>query len=273
MFDTRKTLHDRGILDVIKILSSNCESGKLQMSAGKLEGAFYFKGGQLVDARVGQLTGFQAVNAVASMRNAHFDFDPSVNPPHVSSITPSERIVLKQFFGIETVDSNAAPATPAYSDDDEVTLETNKIPVEVLQDPALDTTGTKSLYRSGGLILGVLFLLIAVAAVALRNQYRERALPQSVASTQQPAAHSVAEEVKADHPSASVDQPKVARDLTGKWNVVNSVQKTSYRSFQNLKVGFEIFESVRVGRVLPEQGRRFRRTAATYLPTAELRFR
>ena len=243
MFDTRKTLHTRGILDVIKILSNNGESGQLQMSAGKIGGEFFFRNGQLVDARLGHLTGFQAVNAVASMRDASFYFDPSVAPPLVTSITPSERIVLKQFFGIETVDSSDAPATPAYSADDEVTMETNGIPVDVLPIAAPEIPATKSLYRSGGMILAALSLLIVVAAVALRNQYRERerVLPQSVATTQQPGPPAVAEEVKPESPSTSVvDQPIVASDLTGKWNVVNSVQKTSYRSFENLKIGFEL---------------------------------
>jgi hypothetical protein len=271
MFDTRKTLHDRGILDVIKILASNGESGRLQMSAGKLEGAFFFRNGQLVDARVGHLTGFQAVNAVASMRDARFDFDPSVNPPLVSSITPSERVVLKQFFGIETVNANDTPAPPAYSADEEVTLETNRIPVEALPDPGPpDPPAPRSLYRSG-LILAMLAILIVVAAVALRNRYRERenALQQSAATAQQPVPQPVAEEVKTDSPSTSVDQPAIARDLTGKWNVVNSVQKTSYRSFQNLKIGFEISISqsgkrfTGTGQKISENGRSLPKSSRT----------
>ena len=304
MFDTRKTVHNRGILDVIKILASNGESGKLQMSAGRTEGAFFFRNGQLVDASVGHLKGFQAVNAVASMRNAHFDFDPTVTPPLESSITPNERVVLRQFFGIETADSNGTQEIPTYSDMEEVTIETRRIPVEairadvipvdvipahvipadaipaeVLQNSVADTPASKSLLYRGGLILAILFILIGVGAVALRNKYRERAdaLPPTVAATHQSAPPAVAEEVKyeikeevkpaaksevkpevkaevnkpetkaavkpevkVESPTTSVDQPMVAQDLTGKWNVVNSVQKTSYRSFQNLKIGFEI---------------------------------
>ena len=249
MFDTRKTLHNRGILDVIKILSSNGESGQLQMRAGKIEGVFFFKDGGLVDARVGHLTGFQALNAVASMRDASFYFDPAIYVPPVTSITPSERVVLRQFFGIETADPNDQAEVSADAEDNEVTIETTGIPAEMLQNVEADRPAPRSMYRTGGLILGALFLLIVVAAVALRNQYRERerALSQSVATTQeQPAAPAVAEETKPESPSTSVEQPKVAsqpavaRDLTGKWNVVNSVQKSSYRSYENLKIGFEI---------------------------------
>ena len=260
MFDTRKTIHNGGILDVIKILSANGESGRLEVSAGTTEGAFFFRNGQLVDARVGHLRGFPAVNAVASMPDARFSFDPSVAPPLVSSITPNERVVLKQFFGIETVDPNEIQETPTYAVDDEVTIETTGIPVhEIPITEVPDTTpvmpdppASRPLYR-GALVLALLFILIAAGAVALRNKYRERTLTPSVATTaqqpqqpvqtQQPAAPVVAENVKADTPSTSTSVEKpvvVARDLTGKWNVVNSVQKTSYRSFENLQIGFQL---------------------------------
>lgn len=230
MFDTRKTLHNGGILEVIKILATNGESGRLEINRGKTEGAFFFKHGQLVDARVGDLTGFRAVNAVASMRDARFTFDPSATPPIVSSITPNERVVLRQFFGIETID-------PYTADEDEVTLETHRLPLPVLPEPVPDTPrAPNSVYRVG-LILAMLFILIGVGAVALRNKYRERehAIAPSIATTEQAPAP-----VKTDSPSTSVDQPVVAQDLTGKWNVVNSIQKTSYRSFQNMNIGFEL---------------------------------
>ena len=93
MFDTGNT-RDSGILDVIKILSTNGASGRLDIIAGTTEGAVFFKDGQLVDARVGHLRGFPAVNAVASIRDARFNFDPTAIAPLVSSITASERVVL-----------------------------------------------------------------------------------------------------------------------------------------------------------------------------------
>jgi uncharacterized protein DUF4388 len=223
MFDTRKMLHSGGILDVIKILATNSESGKLEISAGRTDGAFFFRNGQLVDARVGDLTGFRAVNALASMRDVRFSFDPTIYPPAVSSITPNERVVLKQFFGIETIDASMY--------EDEVTVETQRLPLPVLPEPVSETRESKSFLYRGGMILAMLFILIAVAAVALRNKYRERerAIAPAVATT----------EPVVDQPT--VDQPvTVARDLTGKWNVVNNVQKTSYRSFQNMNIGFEL---------------------------------
>jgi Domain of unknown function (DUF4388) len=283
MFDTRKTLHNGGVLDVIKILSANGESGRLEINVGKTQGAFFFKNGQLVDARVGDLTGFRAVNAVASMRDARFTFDPSIIPPVVSSITPNERVVLKQFFGIQTIDPDQATETPAYSDEDEVTLEMHKLPIPVVPEPAPlpvlpepvpDTpSAPRSFYRVG-LVLAMLFVLIAVGAVALRNKYREReqalasVVTPAVAPAMTPAAAPVATpvvmpKVKAPRESPATVVAKevkaepsvVARDLTGKWNVVNSVQKTSYRSFQNMNIGFELTIS-QSGKTFTGEGRK-----------------
>lgn len=208
MVDTRKTLNDTGILDVIKILAANGANGRLDITAGRTQGAVFFKDGQLVDARVGHLTGFPAVNAVASIRDARFNFDPSFDPPLVSSITPSERVVLKQFFGIETFDANVMQDEEVYSD--EVTMETQGIPVEA---------PTRTFHRAA-LVLALLFIVIAGAAVALRNMYRERSVPTTVAVTEQTATPT--------------------QDLSGKWNVVNTVRKTSYRSYQDLKIGFDL---------------------------------
>ena len=217
MFDTGKT-RDSGILDVIKILSTNGASGRLDIIAGTTEGAVFFKDGQLVDARVGHLRGFPAVNAVASIRDARFNFDPTAIAPVMSSITASERVVLKQFFGIETIDRSEP--------EDEVTIETSRIPVAAIPTPVPETRSLNPFFRVA-LVFGLLFIVIAVAAVALRNRYRERTAPAAVATTEQPASPRVTEEIK-------------SQDLSGKWNVVNTVQKTSYRSYRDLKIGFDL---------------------------------
>ena len=243
MFDTRKTLHNGGILDVIKILSTNNESGRLDISVGKTEGALFFRNGRLVDARVGDLTGFRAINLVASMRDGRFTFDPSGRPPLVSSITPNERVVLKQFFGIETIET--IEKIEPYTDEDEITLQTERLPIPVLPDPVPDTPAPRSLYRAG-MILAMLFILIAVGAVALRNKYRERerALPAAVAMRPPSVEPQPPVEPQPSlEPQRSIEpQTRVveAQDLSGKWNVVNSVQKTRYQSFQNMNIGFEL---------------------------------
>ena len=262
-------MEDHGILDVIRLLSSNDESGKLQLNAGTTRGAFFFKDGKLVDARMGDLTGFRAVNAAAAIRNADYRFDPSVAPPPISSITPNERIVLKQFFGIETVDPReysyeVAPREYSYEeeqlisdDDDEVTLVKGPVPAQVTpipadelplpNNPAYQPIPRQPFYRNG-LFLGALALLVTVAFAALVYSFRERSTPRTsettaVESPAQPVAEQpqpVAEQPQPVAEPVKQDRQELAQDLTGEWNVVNTVQKTSYSSFKNMQIGFKV---------------------------------
>ena len=290
MFENERTLRNRGILDVIQTLSSNGESGELQIHTGTTAGAFYFRNGLLVDARVGNLKGFQAVNAAASLHDADFAFDPSVAPPPVSSITQSERVVLKQFFGIDAVgpeeshapepvvtiapeeshapepmmtvapEESHAPESVIYAADDEVTLVKRKVPSgEVpsgeVPSPLPYQPSSSPMYSSGLAVAAIVFLLATAAVVLLYKfgDYSPSASVASVATTVQPssAPAPIAEQVEPKQPveSSKVESNKVepndndtspASDLTGKWNVVNTVSKTSYSSFNNMEIGFDL---------------------------------
>src|SRR4051812_18403011 len=94
---------EKDLGDVINSLSARRESGRLEIASGLTRGELFFDKGQLVDARVGKLSGFQAINALSSLRDPTFEFDPSIPPPAQSSITASERLLLKDFFGIGTI--------------------------------------------------------------------------------------------------------------------------------------------------------------------------
>ena len=315
MFDTQRMFQDHGIIEIIKMIAANRDSGSLQIGSGTMLGSLFFHQGQLVDARLGDLTGFQAVNALASVRDAHFSFDPAVTPPSVSSITPSERVVLKQFFGIETAETRELPeltdvtlvSNPhdepaiAMSDVrdvqneavvdvsdvpdvyDEAAVDMSEVPeiheqapVEVAEFPdalnesALITEKSSKPYIIGGVILTVLCVLVAVAAVTMRKQYRAGVSSSQVETTpadestpgapvepsakptvteQEPVASLGAPTTSTSgRPNETVDnQPKatdqtasVATDLTGRWSVINTVQQTSYRPFDNLQIGFDL---------------------------------
>ena len=97
-----KTAH--GILDVIKSITANRESGRLDISSFGTHGTLLFNEGKLIDARLESLSGFQAVNAAVSLRNVEFSFDHVAPVAHATTITAAERVVLQRFFGIETAD-------------------------------------------------------------------------------------------------------------------------------------------------------------------------
>lgn len=265
--------------DLIATLSAERSTGRLDIVAGGNKGALLFNGGKLVDARIGHLTGFQAVNALASMRDARFHFDPSIPVPPVSSINPSERRVLKQFFGVETADAYDHAAPVFVEEVDEPTLVKSRLTAEptgptvagptVIEEPA----DTAAVYQArpkvryvAALALVVLLVAIAGAAVFLREKYQERtsAAPvatstEPVATTEEPVASEqpvvkqepeVEEELVSKEEPVNKEEPRVADandtpasttpDLSGDWTVINTVNTTSHRSFQNLRIGFAL---------------------------------
>jgi len=243
----------RGTSELIAWLSSNRASGSLKIVAGTTEGELLFNGGNLVDARLGHLAGFPAVNAIASMHDAHVEFDPSIDTPTTSSMTSNEQVVLKQFFGIDAVDSTHDPR-PAITDEDETTVITTKAP------PATRTEAPpryRTRYRSRrsrlrlnsrvAFVISLLLVALSLAATAwlLKQEYRDQnATPPAVGTTTTESAPppTVANTAVNDKPiPANRDQaPPLSRDLTGNWNVVNTVHTTRYRAFKEMRIGFAL---------------------------------
>jgi predicted lipid-binding transport protein (Tim44 family) len=280
---------DRNILNFIRSLCDNGESGRLELLAGSIQGELSFAGGKLVDARFGHLTGFRAVNAVAAMRDARFSFDPAFTPLASSSITASERVVLKQFFGIETATTSeylqpaaldwpeeeaaAAPAAIVADAPDEVTIvrsdvsSSGNIPIPPPQ-VSLPPPAPRSPYRTA-LALAVLAMAVMAAAAVLIYRFRHPGSATVVASAvespsrpepvqpqpEAPSRPEPAQQPKSpvgvqSKPAHSVPAPAAVKegkkplnavqDLSGKWNVVNSVETTAYSPFKNMKIGFDL---------------------------------
>ena len=267
------------ILNLIRTICKNGESGRLEILAGAIQGELSFRDGKLIDARVGHLTGFQAVNAVASMQSARASFDPGFETLASGSIRTSERVVLKQFFGIDTGEAYIEPVVMSRPEElppimppmpvpeaaDEVTIvRTNSVPESV---PAsLLHTPRRSFPTA--LVFAALIIAMIGGAVVLLNSLRERGTPAVVAGTVSSSAPVAASEKQPESPaeqppagarlsSAPVsgapasDSPKVkenpeprsrmsAQNLSGKWNLVNTIETTSYQTFKNMKIGFHV---------------------------------
>ena len=284
-----------GILDVIKSITSNRESGRLDINSCGTPGTFLFNEGQLVDARLGSLSGFQAVNAAAGLRQVEFSFDHVVPASHVSTITASERVVLLRFFGIETAalehSSDAVEADPEWNTTPEQVVpfteleeapqteleETPTVEVERLapshsveravpSDSVVGARQSAFVWRPQfALAISVCLALViglAVGAMALRSRMKAVQQSAAVASAVESKPSSTAErepssiaDAKPDVTSSVSDTPTIAaadprdtraerdsivRDLTGRWRVINTVQKTGYRSFDSMQIGFRL---------------------------------
>jgi hypothetical protein len=259
---------DRNILNSIRSICANGESGRLEILAGSIQGELSFADGKLVDARFGRLTGFRAVNAVAALRDVRFSFDPAYAPIASSSITASERVVLKQFFGIEAApvgeyrepvvadwpEEQAAPAEQTVADAaDEVTIAGSHITgAELPNTPPPPASGFS--YRTA-VALAVLAMAMMAAAAVLINRYNDSLSSKVVASVETPSRPEPVQQpgqspVAQSAPIQTVPAPaavkegkkplRAVQDLSGKWNIVNSVDTTSYRSFKNMKIAFDL---------------------------------
>ena len=248
---------DRNILNFIRSLCANGESGRLEILAGAIQGELSFAGGKLVDARFGHLTGFPAVNAVAATRDARFSFDPAFAPLASSSITASERVVLKQFFGIDTVAANeyldpvgvnwteeAAPVAIVSDAPDEVTI-VHSDPPRVSSDvpsapiPSPLPPPSRLSYRRPLAFLVLAIALIA-AGVVLMYKFNESGSPAVVASAESPSRPAPVQQPE-PAPVKEDQKPLVAaRNLSGKWNIVNTIETTSYNTYKNMKIGFHL---------------------------------
>jgi len=248
---------NRNILEFIRTLCANGESGRLEILAGAIQGELSFAEGKLVDARVGHLTGFRAVNAVVAMRDARFSFDPTFSPLASGSITASERVVLRQFFGIEAVagsdylepaaatwrEEEAVPVVPINDTADEVTIVSSNVTSDEI--PSLPPPPvSRSTYRPSLAFAALAIALMATGAVLFYKFHKPAAAP--VASVESPARLQPAASPAVDaavEPSARPKQAtpvKTEQDLSGKWTVVNTVESTSYGSFKNMKIGFDL---------------------------------
>jgi Domain of unknown function (DUF4388) len=255
-------MSDNGnILNFIHTICANGESGRLEILAGAVQGELSFAEGKLVDARFGHLTGFQAVNAIAAMQDARFSFDPAFAPIASGSITASERVVLKQFFGIETAATGeylepvvldrpveeAAPLATVPDEVEDITIVRSDVPSSSIPTPPPPHASRFS-YRTA-LAFAVLAMAVIAAVAIFISRFHESGSSKVVASVESPSRPAPIQQSESSAaPStpapASVKESKkplnTARDLSGKWTIVNSVDTTAYGSFKNMKIGFDV---------------------------------
>ena len=276
------------ILDVIQQITSNHESGRLEIDACGTPGTFLFNEGKLVHASLGSLKGFPAVNAVVALRDVQFSFDHVTPASHLSTISKSERVVLKRFFGIEVADMEEAhdSVEPDWNPEPEPVVpltvveeipktdleETPTVEVSRVRWPSFASALQSAFFSRQGVAVAGLALLLALAAGAITLRSKFQAPQQqsaSVAAAEETAQSSVPvsqPEVKpaVESPSVGVSkQPNTrvndtsgpvvstarresgeraakTKDLTGEWQVINTVHKTGYKSFDKMQLGFRL---------------------------------
>jgi hypothetical protein len=67
--------------DLIRRLRVQRKTGRLQVEYADGPGSFFFEDGQMVDARLGELRGVEALYAALALEGGSFNFNPLVRPP------------------------------------------------------------------------------------------------------------------------------------------------------------------------------------------------
>src|SRR5215204_921958 len=84
--------------DLVGILRHQRKSGRLLIEYPKGPATFFFQNGELVDARMNDLVGLQAICVAIAQPEASFNFNPLIQSPR-RSIEPSLQRAVSELFG------------------------------------------------------------------------------------------------------------------------------------------------------------------------------
>ena len=163
-------LSDYPLSDLVGILRHQRKSGRLLIEYPKGPGTFFFQDGELIDARMNDLTGLQAICVALAQPEASFNFNPLILSPR-RSIDPSLQRAVSELFGcwdesalqIETTPEPASLEGAANSPAGPASRSLSGRRSEVLALPA----GPASLVqkRSPLLIAGAVVIVIGLSTV------------------------------------------------------------------------------------------------------------
>src|SRR5580765_1818517 len=119
-------LNNYPLADLVGILRHQRKSGRLLIEYAKGPATFFFQNGELIDARMNELTGLQAICVALAQPEASFNFNPLIQSSRRSIETSLQRAVAELFGcwdeGFAQIETTAAvqpevlalpPAPPA----------------------------------------------------------------------------------------------------------------------------------------------------------------
>ena len=91
-------LNNYPLSDLVGILRHQRKSGRLLIEYAKGPATFFFQNGELIDARLNELTGLQAICVALAQPEASFNFNPLIQSSR-RSIEPSLQRAVAELFG------------------------------------------------------------------------------------------------------------------------------------------------------------------------------
>ncbi|HEU5459146.1 MAG TPA: DUF4388 domain-containing protein [Pyrinomonadaceae bacterium] len=98
--------------DLVGILRHQRKSGRLLIEYPKGPATFFFQNGELIDARMNELIGLQAICVALAQPEASFNFNPLIQSPR-RTIDPSLQRAVSELFGCWDESAQQIETTPA----------------------------------------------------------------------------------------------------------------------------------------------------------------
>ncbi|HEV2708042.1 MAG TPA: DUF4388 domain-containing protein [Pyrinomonadaceae bacterium] len=99
-------LSDMSLAELIEFFCNQRKTGRLKVDYHRGHGVFFIKDGELVDAKVGALSGAEAVYFALTLPNAAFDFSPEFQPSRRTIEDKWTQVVLE---GLRRLDEGTSP--------------------------------------------------------------------------------------------------------------------------------------------------------------------
>ncbi|HEY8228718.1 MAG TPA: DUF4388 domain-containing protein [Pyrinomonadaceae bacterium] len=184
-------LNDYPISDLIGILRHQRKTGRLLIEYPKGPAAFFFHEGDLVDAKVNELAGLQAVCFALGQPPASFNFNPLIQPSQQTIEDSLQRTVCELFgcweqtnveIPVGTIDVPLLPSTPT----DPVVSPSHAVPAHVAEPLALPPAVVPSRRPASLLIMTAagLATLGVSTVIALSGSFRGRNADQTSTAIQ-----------------------------------------------------------------------------------------
>ena len=235
-------LNNYPLSDLIGILRHQRKSGRLLIEYAKGPATFFFQNGELIDARMNELTGLQAIVVAMAQPEAAFNFNPLIQTSR-RSIEPSLQRVVSELLGCWDESALQIEAMPVMA----------AVPAraEPLALPPAPQRSSLLQHRSTLLVAAVLIGVGLSTVIAVTGGFKSADAPPVVAAAPPPAQTVVAPTPTEPAPKpirASSAPKKKTADKTDSQSIRVVMQVENGRvlkaSIANPKPGMESYEAL-----------------------------
>jgi pyruvate/2-oxoglutarate dehydrogenase complex dihydrolipoamide acyltransferase (E2) component len=204
-------LSDMSLAELIEFFCNQRKTGRLKVDYHRGHGVFFIKDGELVDAKVGALSGAEAVYFALTLPNAAFDFSPEFQPSRRTIEDKWTQVVLE---GLRRLDEGTSPTesdafggwTPSESDmavfmdqverlgetaSKQAQAQGESAPLSMMVEGASSNGGKKKWMVAASVACVV--LAVAVAAIPLSGRFSGKSSAPTATPTASTAPSSPAE--------------------------------------------------------------------------------